>query len=735
MAERLPTLRGSAADGRCPRAAVFRGASMRARRLRWRAALPAALLALVLPLLGACVSDGGSGAAAGGSVMGGWTMQPDATCQESLDFQAGGSFVHGVALSLLGQSEQQLVSGSYDGGTDTGASGSLDVDLVPQAAVSDPLLAYCGQWQSATRTDLPFAALTLVLGTDPGALAWRPLDLPGGGTAWVGTDSTLADRLALVRDEDVLRGYATDRGLPAGAILYHRTPPHLPSSFPVDYPNVLAVNLPQQTLSMRSDGSAGGPFFTRLLLSVHSAVDVDFSAQAATAKAYPPCALSANSEPDLSGPPMSPDPLAGLAGNPVVTLNPGDPAGPLIPAQPFVEGQRESVYLLPIDVSPPVSGQCQVNIRARPLVARLVSTRVAQHAAEAFALQLSQGAAYLLGVPQGRPGALRAFPLQGGAGWAGSLLGQLVQPAPAAADPLGLQDGAGDSVRLSVGGNAGQRYLNVFPSQSGPTGLGPFMAHGEAAAPIPLPVPGTADVSLSGGAQADLRFTLAAAALVRLYSSGGAGTAARLTDADGNVLAGASGGAPDGAGFRLEQALAAGSYDLGVEAAQVPASFTVHLELPVADGLADARLAACLHTAGAAGTAPAEVRVADCAGQGVASLSGIGAYAGLWALRLDDDPIADLAPLVELTELRELSLAGTAPAALSPLASLPVLYRLSLARVALDAAAMAVLEGLGDRLTRLDLEGATGLGDADLAALKAVLPNTTVIAPDGTVLE
>jgi hypothetical protein len=215
-------------------------------------------------------------------------------------------------------------------------------------------------------------------------------------------------------------------------------------------------------------------------------------------------------------------------------------------------------------------------------------------------------------------------------------------------------------------------------------------------------------------------------------------TRATLRDGDGTPLAIARGGAADGAGFRLVASLPAGSYELQVQALAPPAAATLHLEPAAVPGLAPGALAACLHGANAPGSLPAALRAADCRARGIDSLDGIdasGGYDRLQALRLDDNPLADLAPLAPLFRLAELSLAGTAPASLAPLAALPRLHALTLARVPLDAAARDLLAGLGTRLTYLDLGGATGLTPEDVALLRAALPNARIVAPDGTVYE
>lgn len=381
---------------------------------------------------------------------------------------------------------------------------------------------------------------------------------------------------------------------------------------------------------------------------------------------------------------------------------------------------------------PLASGPCQLNIRARPLVARRLAEHLQQQAADAFTLPLGDGAAYLPGVPAGQASHLALLPLQELADWAAArLLGQVLQPVAGLDDPLGLQSGTAQQVRLAVQSGSDGRSLNVFP-EGASSGLGPFTAYAAPAA-TDLSLDGT-PVPFADASLAVLGFTLSDTAEVRLYSTGGADTTGLLLDDLGNPMSSAHSGAADGAGFRIVARLAAGTYTVQVRAA-TPASFSVVADQPGGRGLADGRLDACLRSAGAAGADPTDLRMADCRGEGIGSLAGIGAYSGLQALRLDENPVTDLTPLGDLPQLAELSLAGVQPVSLAPLAELTRLYRLSLAGVALDANAVAVLEGLGARLTWLDLDGATGLSDADLSALKAALPNTTLVAPDGTVGE
>jgi internalin A len=158
------------------------------------------------------------------------------------------------------------------------------------------------------------------------------------------------------------------------------------------------------------------------------------------------------------------------------------------------------------------------------------------------------------------------------------------------------------------------------------------------------------------------------------------------------------------------------------------------LEAAGASPLDDEALEACLIAAGAARLSAASLRSAECDGAGIRSLHGIEAYPALRVLDLSRNRVSDLAPLAALTDLQALALAGNAVADLTPLAGLPALRRLSLAQTTLGSAQTALLATLSDRLTRLDLSGATGLSPESVQQLKQALPATVVITPDGAVL-
>ncbi len=151
--------------------------------------------------------------------------------------------------------------------------------------------------------------------------------------------------------------------------------------------------------------------------------------------------------------------------------------------------------------------------------------------------------------------------------------------------------------------------------------------------------------------------------------------------------------------------------------------------------MADENLEACLIAAGAIDNPLADVRRLVCPARDIADLTGIGELTGLTRLSLAGNRVTDPAPLQGLSRLHSLSLAGNPVGPLDALADLPGLYRLSLARTVLTTAQLAALQALRQGLSLLVLKGVRGVAEADVAALKAAMPNTVIVTPAGEVLE
>lgn len=664
------------------------------------------------------------------ALAGSWRLQPAPDCSETLALTADGRFAHTLAVTLGDEALQAPVAGRYAAGGATGLPGEFYGELTAQGRALPADITYCGEWAATARSALPLAALAQSGAFDPRALTYRTLRLGDGTLAWVGTDDARHDRFVFAQQGGRVRGFAPDDAL--GEPLFHRVPAALPAVV-LAFGSPQVVNLPQQNYARSFAEQAGAPYHARLVLSVHSAVDVTFGRL--TAPVLPLCEVVAWDTPNFTGGPLAPNPLADVATQPTRTLNPAAIAAPLQSVAATVAGQATTLYVVPIQVQAPSGAACELNIRARPLVARVAAEHLAVPGGDLFSQPLGGGPAYVLARPGGAAGRLRALPLARGGLWrALRLTERVVQPPAPQGDALGLRGAEPAHVRLTLQGDGDAARLTVTGSAG--EVLGPLLPYQPAADVPSVAVPGSTTVTLDASApERTLRFTLAAAALVEATTGGGVVTTATLRDGDGAVRAHAAGGAADGAGFRLVEALPPGSYDLAVRAAALPATFTLSLAEAPARGLTDPRLAACLAAATPPGAAPESLREADCAGRGIVTLAGVGAYAGLEVLLLDDNTVSDLAPLAGLTQLRVLSLAGDPVGALTPLGGLALLHRLSLARTGLDAAALAFLPTLAERLTYLNLDGSTGVAEAEVATLKASLPNALLIAPDGQVLE
>ena len=193
-----------------------------------------------------------------------------------------------------------------------------------------------------------------------------------------------------------------------------------------------------------------------------------------------------------------------------------------------------------------------------------------------------------------------------------------------------------------------------------------------------------------------------------------------------------TGGALDASGFFLESSLEPGASTL--ELTGVPgAAFTVHLEQAPAANVPSDDLLACLINGGLMRTTPAALRRLSCPSQGLSEVTGLDAFTGLYAVDLRWNVIADLTPLMA-PFLRVLMLDGNPLNSLTPLETLTGLTKLSLAHTRLEPLWLGSLHTLGTRLGELDLTGVTGIGAGDLLSLRAALPTTRIVAPDGALM-
>jgi internalin A len=115
-------------------------------------------------------------------------------------------------------------------------------------------------------------------------------------------------------------------------------------------------------------------------------------------------------------------------------------------------------------------------------------------------------------------------------------------------------------------------------------------------------------------------------------------------------------------------------------------------------------------------------------------MDGVELVATLQTLDLTGNGLRRIDALQDLAPIETLLLGGNPLEDISPLAGMSNLRRLSLANTPLTSGDLAVLQGLSGQLTVLDVSGVATLGADQISGLRAALPFTTIIAPDGRLL-
>jgi hypothetical protein len=585
--------------------------------------------------------------------------------------------------------------------------------FVTGAALPDAAAVYCPPWSQAASWTLPLQGATDALALDPRTLLYTPQWVPTVGTVWMGTDTAARqERIAFYRaasGEVVAYDLA---GAASGSSLYRALPD---DPLPVGLPStVRLVNVPGDIAA----GSGVAPLETeRIFLNVRAAVEVSYPAA---------CSYTLYQDQDFTTAwallPTEFDPMAS--------------AWPFV-LWPSLEPGSEPAHVVPVEISnPSPSDHCPL-ITTRAVNDRIV-TDLASGAATVplFVAPTPSGQAYLAAERNEQPGRLELVPLSGTVPLGAFRITETMLALPrladfnAAGDVLDLLQTRASGTLLRADGAPGERWLDVYPGGDASAGLGPFR---EAQPPPgdPAAVPfALAMAASAGAARQTVAIQFAAPARAAFWTDGGIRTQGRLLDSAGRLLAFSVAGATDGAGFRIEHDLAAGSYRLDVQAA--PGGFTVHGEPLPSAPRADTALWNCLLESGAArGPAPF-LRRAWCARRGIRRMDDLAPFTALEALDLSDNGIADLATLpAQLSALAVLSLAGNAIQDLAPLDGRGTLRQLSLARNPLAGGAVAVLVGMKDHLRLLDLTGVTTLTASEIDTLRTGLPNTFVVPPSG----
>jgi hypothetical protein len=688
-------------------------------------------LAVGVALSAACVSDPPPSESPPG-VWGGWTRQARPDCRESLVLSPSGRFALTATLELAGLTVAEQIEGRLEApGLATG--GEFSAAFWPDSATATSPAPYCAQWQPQALPG-PSNWFATATGEDLGRLTFRTLPAVDLGTLLVGSNGARQDVVALFMDgTGSLRGFLfTDPKLYPAPLYY--APPQDPARTLTLPSGPVLVNLPDGFYAQEFPAPASGTQVAQLYLNVTAAVDISFSKVPGAAAA--PCDFAVYA--DLAFTALNAT-YAQLTGAEAPTL----PLNPAANGQPFlvVPIQDSTAYLLPIGITTPGNGPCSANIRAIPtLVGKIKARAGLGNVPDAFTQTLAPGRPYLVADSLAQPGRVRLVPL-GQPGYAAQSLrlapwsvrlagfGSGASDATAFLDVLNLAGRPGVLPRLVGTGTARSPLLSVYPAADASAGLGPFgpsparPSSGELTAPSIVTEPGVQEFRVL-----NYRLHQPAAGRLALWTEGGAATTGRLEDELGRLLALNTHGSPDGAGFRIVRTVPAGEYRLEVRAAS---GFTLRVESAAPSPFADEALEGCLVEAGLVLRPTVPLREAYCGRRGIIDLTGLDALGDLQSLDLSDNAVQDLAPLHALIGLTMLVLTGNRVSRLGALSGLGHLRSLSLAGNPVDPADLEILLGLAGSLRLLNLNGVTSLTVAQVDQLRALMPNTLVIGPDG----
>jgi hypothetical protein len=694
-----------------------------------------ALLTASAALSAASCLDKPHDAVSPGSAIGGWKLATAFACTQHLTLNADGRFSLESWLAAGSLSAVEQVQGMVS--TPSAAMhGQFAARFIPNRAPTGGSAVYCTDWGASNPTTLPFAAASAALGLDALSLNYFPSTTAGLGVVLTGADATRRERLILYRRTagDLVAIEAADpMTFPAGIF---RGLPGDPLPADDAFVGRTLVRVPGEFFKAAHANTVALQDLDQVVLVVTAGVDVTFSRFPNSSGVA--CSFSLYQDAGFTTQIVA-NPLDPFAASQTRTFNPAESPWPY---DSTAIGST-TAYLIPVAIVAPADGDCEALIRADPIANRVAANHdAAAGAATLFAVDMPDGVTYLNGNPPERPQRFDRIRFTGGHVPLGpfALSGSLTVLANATAaavdspagDPLHLKDGTSPPAVLSVQG-ASAAVLNVYPAQDAQFGWGPFLPAEATAVPamaIPesRPVTATAD-----GQRVELGLVIPSAQRIAVWTDGGIRTSGHLVDSAGQTVTTSAGGAGDHAGFRIEADLEAGSYRLRVTASA--GAFTLHTAvLPGPAPFADAALDMCMVEAGWALTPGEAVTIARCAGRGIRNIDDIDLAWQLEHLDLGRNGITDIGPLRNLPQLRTVSIAGNPVTDFTPLAGIPLLRQLSLAETSISAAGLSVLQAMTDQLALVDLTGVSTLTPADLDALRAAMPATTIIGPTGTVL-
>jgi hypothetical protein len=675
--------------------------------------------------LAACLpatdDDGG-----GGSVLGGWSQQLG-TCQQRLAVAADGTFAYASRMLLGDLARTSMVTGTYAGSPAAGGDGVASLAVAPDAGAAGLASPYCAAWHAAPVQSLALTSLLSGMELTAAELRLQPEYDPTHGVVWLATDAARTDRLALFQKSDGrVEGYSLDPAAVSPLSLYHAQPLDLSTAPPL-VAGLMPLNMPGQVFVTTEAANGTPQLETKLLVNAVAALDLSMSAEPGSG--LPVCKVLLYEDAAFSTEHQTLD-----AGTPL-EINPLDSGFPFVTVPITGDEGSNVAYLVALGVHSLVGSACAVRLSAGFAAVR----RAAAHGATPGIspdLSLPAQAGRHWAVPRSATDPSMVLLPWGGAGLARAggvlspwLVGLTAEHA-AVADVLGLAAGGQSAVSLAVGDTA----LSLVAG-TGAT-AGPLTRYQPPTGVGTLPLPGAWDGGFAAGETAhSYRLMLPVAQRIEAHVEGSLALRAGLADADGALRAAAAAGAPDGVGFGLAVSLPAGAYDVTVFSNGAVGAYRLVTAVGGTPLVPDAALEQCLREAGATRSPPVAVRLAHCAGRGIASLAGLEGYPDIGVLELSGNRVGDLSPLASLTGLERLALDGNPVGSLSSLLGLTRLRRLSLGHMALPAAALSPLSALSGHLEVLNLTGNSALSEAEAATLRASLPHTLIVTPAGDLLD
>ncbi|MDH4121538.1 MAG: hypothetical protein OEV94_07530 [Deltaproteobacteria bacterium] len=690
--------------------------------------------------------------------LGSWEMTTGG-CRQVLTLEAGGTFQLSTrVVASNGQTDRQEQSvGTYQWVT---TQGGPVIEFQSSAKVPLRQLSYCAQWSGRTETQLPFSSVLAQTGLDLSALGYREDQSPLYGPFWVGRNAN-GDQFVLYWPDAAHISGLTISGLMAAMTAQGMGYIHpLFSTSEGEANHRLSwvngnpvVNVPLERGGYSQAGAPKNTVLKSMVLNISAAADVTFSI--VPQGGVLPCEFRAYQDTGFML--LRAGFFQAGAASQTLRLNPGDPTQAfLTQAVTAPDGTVSTAYLLPVQVYSTNGGDCAASIEGASLVSVFLG-QVGGAVTPVMSPQVVDGTWYLSGPQREYPAQMELISFRPGASWhgfnrfSGLLVGLVPLPSASGFDLLGFGGGGGTQVALQYQGGP-QETLSLLPSGGG-MGLGGFHRVGVPTAPVVLdtglglPLAYNGTFALAGDAHV-LRLRVGSASRLAVWSEGTGGalldTYGELVDSHGVLVARSEAAGAGRAGFLFRRTLPAGDYQLTVTGRQA-GGYTLRVAAAAPLAVTDERLETCLLEQGLENRVEWNRVRYHCPRENIQSLTGMNTYPHSWLHTLDlaENRIVQLQPLAGFSSLRRLYLAGNQITDPSPLAALGSasgagvtgLEVLDLGNNPLDSTKLASLAGLGTTLKILDLRGASSLSPQAVNALKAAMPKTLIIAPDGTWLK